>query len=104
MLEARMVVAATQDGTWGDRNAPSPEEIIAARDAISAAWDDEERECRRKGYVRTSVIIDERQKAYKRAWAEANRDKIRERVRAYNAANREKINARVRAAHAANRD
>lgn len=103
LLEARMVVAATQDGTWGDSRAPSPEEIAAARDAINAAWDDEERERRRKGQkAQKLVIVDVRRVEQGRKYREANREKIKERKRASMAANRDQINARKREARTAN--
>jgi hypothetical protein len=96
LLEARMVIAASQDGNFADRRAPSLEEIAAARDAIKAAWDDEERECRRLGYAKTSAIIDEKRLAQRRKYEEVNREKIKERNRARLAANRDQINARKR--------
>lgn len=48
LLEARMVVAATLEADDIDEWAPSPEEIQAACNAISAAWSDEERDLRRR--------------------------------------------------------
>jgi hypothetical protein len=41
-----MVVATSLDENVDDEWAPSPEEIEAARNAINAAWSDEERERR----------------------------------------------------------
>ena len=83
LLEARMTIAASDDDCNADKRAPSLHEIEAARDAINATWDDEERECRRKGYARSSVVVDQRQREHKRKY----RDKINARRRALRADN-----------------
>ena len=56
LLEARMVVATSLDESYDDEWAPSPEEIVAAREAIQANWSDEEREQRRRSeYTSTRI-------------------------------------------------